>query len=484
MRSQIAIFTKRVRDHMRAPPPTVPAGTSVREAVALMAATDSSSLAVVDESGHLVGIVTEQDVTRRIAFQADPAVPVEAFATRKLQVVSGGDYLYRAVARMRRQGLRHMPVVDTGRPIGIIDLHEAVAVATEQTMRQIDRLTQEDTPAGMAEVKQAQIFLASELLADNLPAPEIQGLITAINRDIHRRLLERAIAHLAAAGWGDPPVPFALLIMGSGGRGENFLAPDQDNGFILLDYPDEDHPRIDTYFVALAERMTGDLDAVGFPLCKGNVMATNPLWRKSASQWRQQVTLWAQRRSPVAILFADIFFDFQSGWGPAELALTLRQHVIETVRAYPVLLAMMCESHTDHGTALGLFGRLRTARGGPHKGRIDLKLHGSMPLVASVRLLSLRAGIGETSTLGRIKALAEEGTLDANRADELSAAFTHVTFLLLRQQLADYRDGHPVGNYVNPQRLIRREREQLVSALAVIERLRKETRAEMTGRVL
>ena len=41
---------------------------------------------------------------------------------------------------------------------------------------------------------------------------------------------------------------------------ENFLYPDQDNGFILADYPDADHNRIDAFFIALAARFTHDLD--------------------------------------------------------------------------------------------------------------------------------------------------------------------------------------------------------------------------------
>ena len=110
-----------------------------------------------------------------------------------------------------------------------------------------------------------------------MPVPEIQALITDINQGIHQRILETQLAAMKDAGWGEPPVLFTLLVMGSGGRGENFLFPDQDNGFILDDYPDAKHTAIDAFFIELAERMTRDLDTVGFPYCRGYVMATNPL---------------------------------------------------------------------------------------------------------------------------------------------------------------------------------------------------------------
>jgi signal-transduction protein with cAMP-binding, CBS, and nucleotidyltransferase domain len=272
--------------------------------------------------------------------------------------------------------------------------------------------------------------------------------------------------------------------MGSGGRGENFLSPDQDNGFILADYPDDEHNRIDPFFVALAERFVRGLDAVGFPLCKGNVMATNPVWRKTESQWRRQVSLWAERRSPVAVLFADIFFDFQSAWGPPAMAEALRAHVTRTIQVSPAFLRELADKGMDHSVALGWFGRLSaTRRRGSATGLMDLKQNGTFPLVASVRLWALKSGIAETATLGRIAALTAQGTFDANDAEELAAAFHHVTFVLLRQQLADARLGKAVGNMIDPRALTRRERTLLVDALKAIGALHKRARMDFTGQL-
>jgi CBS domain-containing protein len=480
-RSQTAIFGKRVGDFMRPTVLTVADTMPVGEVLAALASGERTSAVLVDAAGRVAGILTERDVTRRVALQASRDTPVSGFASRPVQTVRADDHLYRAVARMRRQNLRHLPVVDeAGRPVGIVNLIDAIAVAADRLLRQIDRLTRESTLEGMAEVKGAQVEIASELLGDNLPAPEIQALITEVNHDIHRQVLDGAVRALTEAGWGDPPVPFSLLIMGSGGRGENFLYPDQDNGFILSDYPDEEHGRIDPYFIALAERFNDGLDRVGFPLCKGHVMARNPVWRKTASQWRDQVTLWARRRSPVAVLFADIFFDFRCVAGPSGPAGELRRHVTEVLKTYPGLLSTMVQDETNKSVALGLFGRLVTDVSGQSPGRIDLKMGGTMPLVASVRLWALKMGVSDTSTLGRIAALAANGTLNRDDADELAAAFQHVTFCLLRQQLADFRAGQRVGNFVDPETLMRREREQLRRALKAIERFRTETRSHFT----
>lgn len=481
-RSQIAVFTKRVDAFMRRDFLSIPQGSSIGAALAGMSSASASSALVVDADGRLIGILTEQDIVRRVALRLSAETPVERAMTTPVKAIASDDLLFRAVGRMRRERLRHMPVADRGgRPIGILDLNEALAAAAARMVNQIDRLTRDSSVDGLTEVKRAQAELAQDLLEDNLPAPEIQALITDINLDLHRRVLDGIIATLRAEGWGEPPVAMTLLVMGSGGRGENFLLPDQDNGFILADYPDDEHTRIDAWFVALAERFTADLDRIGLPLCKGHVMATNPLWRKTATQWRDQIWLWGERRSPVAVLFADIFMDFRDAWGESAPAELLRGEITAMLKRYPALLSAMAEDETRRGVALGVFGGLKIGNDARHPGRIDLKLHGTLPLVGALRLYALRAGLAETGTLARLAALTARGLVGIDDAEELRAAFAIVTFVLLRQQLADFHAGHAIGNHVDPETLTRLERERLVDALKAIDRLRKRVRADFTG---
>ncbi|MCB1777882.1 MAG: CBS domain-containing protein, partial [Candidatus Competibacteraceae bacterium] len=64
MRSQTAIFSKLVRDFMRERPPTVLSGVNCAEAIRQMSGDHISSVLVTDANGRLLGILTEQDVTR------------------------------------------------------------------------------------------------------------------------------------------------------------------------------------------------------------------------------------------------------------------------------------------------------------------------------------------------------------------------------------------------------------------------------------
>ncbi len=466
----------------------VPASASVADMLGLMSGARTTSALITDSDGRLLGLITEQDVARRIALRCSGDDVVSSVMTTPVEAVRADDFLYRAIVRMRRFGWRHMPVVDDDeRPAGEILLSDALAVAAEQVIHQIDLITRGGSVDGLREIKAAQAEIAAQLLRDHVPAPEIQALISDLNRGIHRRILEAHLAALKDAGWGDPPVPFALLIMGSGGRGENFLFPDQDNGFILDNYPDEEHTRIDVFFIELAERMTRDLDTVGFPYCRGYVMATNPLWRKTRAQWREQLNIWGRRRGAIAVQLSDIFFDFHCGYGRTGFARELRRDASAMVRNNPAYLRAIEGELYGQGVALGWFGRFVTVSGKDakkeHIGKINLKHAGTLPLVGAVRLLALREGVADTATLKRIGALREMGVLSDNDADYLRGAFNHITYLLLRQQLSDFSADEKVGNHVHPDNLSEREKDILVDSLKAIDDLRKRVHGEFTGDV-
>lgn len=391
MSSETALLGKLVRDFMDPPPPVVAPGTGCADAVAAMTAAGRSSLLVGDPAGGIEGIVTEQDVTRRIAFRAGGDSPVSAVMTAPVRTVGADDYLYRAVGTMRRFDLRHMPVIGPdGTVAGMLDLRHALADVGDDAVATVDRLTYEGSPEGLAAAKVAQVEVAAAMLEHGVAAPDIQALISHVNNDIYRRATDDAVNSMTQDGLGEPPVPFAVIVMGSGGRGENFLNPDQDNGFVIADYPDSEHGPIDGYFTELAVRMTGALDDLGFPLCRGGVMATNPLWRKTVSQWRAQTSLWAGRRSIAAVRLADIFFDFSPVWGDAALARTLRDHVTGLMAGNVAFLQAIERDVSDHHSALGFFGRFIVDReAGPFRGWIEVKHGGTLPLINSIRLLAL-----------------------------------------------------------------------------------------------
>src|SRR5262249_48500686 len=303
-------------------------------------------------------------------------------------------------------------------------------------------------------------------------ASEAITLTNGLNDDITAAVLRQAVVTMAEAGWGEPPVPFAALVMGSAGRGESLLNPDQDNGFILADHANSEHESVDRFFIELAQRFTRGLEQAGFPLCVGNVMATNPLWRKTLSQWQAQVTGWVRSRGNEEIMFTDIFFDFRAICGSPELAPALRRHVTAAARDNLPFLAQISWLQHDRASSVDLFGQL-IAKDGPDKDAIDLKLRATKPLVEIVRLLALKNGVEATGTPARLVALVEAGVLAGEDATSLSADVTFLLDLLLRHQIDRISAQQLPPTCVKPGSRDRLERERLVQVCREIDRWRQ-----------
>jgi len=481
-----AFFSLPVGNFMRANKwISVKPSTRCIDLVSLMTSKHASCVIISDDARRPIGILTEQDITRRIAYRAPPETLVEAVMTEPVIAVQHHQLVYHAIATLLRHDLQQLPVVDGhGRLTGILYLRDVMAAASHGLMDQIERLSHEATVEGLKEVKAAQIELAEALFAEHTPAPEIQQLLTSINNDIYRRIIEIALKLMETEGWGDLPMTVAVIVMGSSGRGENFLFPDQDNGFIIADYPDSEHTRIDTFYVEMAERLCRVLNEVGFPYCSGHCMAMNPLWRKTLSQWIEQIKLWGREGNFIALRLSDIFFDFQPVWGNRELAVELRQAVSELIRKNPFFLKQMFLEKSKHNVALGFFGGFITEKANRnHRGQIDLKYTGTIPLVGAIRLLALREGIQETSTLGRIRALAKMDVLNASEQENLSAAFALLTEILLKKQIADFNAGRHISYYVDLKLLSKRQRWLLLDALRSIHALRNRIHYEFTAQL-
>ena len=103
-----AVFGMRVRDFMRprADALAVRAGTVTGDMIAHMTAAKASCAVVVDAAGRPLGIITEQDIARKITYRIPPETAVDAIMTSPVMTIERRDYLYHAIAWMRRHNSR------------------------------------------------------------------------------------------------------------------------------------------------------------------------------------------------------------------------------------------------------------------------------------------------------------------------------------------------------------------------------------------
>ncbi|GAA0682109.1 hypothetical protein GCM10009104_03640 [Marinobacterium maritimum] len=302
----------------------------------------------------------------------------------------------------------------------------------------------------LPELRARQAEMARELLRLQLPAWLVAELISDHNDLIYRRAIEQALAAMQEQGWGEPPVGFCVLVMGSGGRHESLLHPDQDNALILDDYPPERHAEIDTWFLNLAERFTATLDEAGIPFCRGDVMASRPLWRKPIREWCAQMQLWMGQRRVKLVQMCNILFDFAPVYGDAALADRLRTCIQQQVPEAGLFLHEMAELFDEAPVALDRFDRLQgDGREAPHPNAINLKRQGLLPLTAALRLMALKNDCPEVASRARIDWMCRHDLLTRDMAWRLNGAFEHLMERLLNAQLATLASGGVPDNWLD-----------------------------------
>ena len=480
---RMALFRMRAGDFLGPPPGVVRADANIAQAIRALVESGSGAVAAVDADGRLAGILTEKDVAERVALRMRADDPALDAMTRRVATAGADDFLCEAVAKMRQNRLRHLPVADSeGRLRGMLRLGAGLAEAAAAEMREVEWLASARTLEGMRNAKANQAKLAATLTADHMPAGETLSLLSGLNRELHRRAAALCLREMRDAGEGEPPIAFALIVMGSGGRMESFLRPDQDNGIVLDDYPDAEHFRIDGWFLRFAERWTAALDAIGFPFCEGNVMATNPVWRKPLSWWKAQTLGWMDGRGRFASSLLNIFFDFAHADGARDLTASLRAHITARARNPHFLARQMTDARTRAG--LGWFNRLKTESAPEHRGEVNVKKAGMMPLAESARLLALRRGVAEVSTLSRLRGLRECGELRADFCEELESAFEVFAEILLRGQIESAEAGKEPGNYVRADSLSARARRELTRALKSARKFRTHAEVSLFARTI
>jgi CBS domain-containing protein len=103
-------------------PVTVEASESVREAARRMRDADAGAVIVLQD-GTVAGVVTDRDITVRIVADGkDPGTPVREAYSSEVTTVAPDTSVSQAVQLMRTKAIRRLPVVQGGRPVGIVSL--------------------------------------------------------------------------------------------------------------------------------------------------------------------------------------------------------------------------------------------------------------------------------------------------------------------------------------------------------------------------
>lgn len=472
------LYRHRLVDVMGTPPVTVAPDATLVEAARVMRRHGLGCLVVEPLEDGGSGFLSERDVLRVFAERGAAAaeVPVAEVMSRPVISLPEDTFLYRALGMMARRSLRYLAVTGPdGRVTGVFTLRSLLRERALSSLALGDQIVAAESATQLARARAELPRLAAGLLADGLEARQVAAIISAEERAMTARAGELAEGIMIEEGRGPAPAGFCLLVLGSAGRGESLLAPDQDNALVVDDAYTGALDAEDDWFALWSTHVNRILDEAGLPLCKGGVMVRNRDWRRTLAEWRRQVDTWAARSEPQNLLNVDIFYDFAPVLGQRSLAATLREHALDAAARAPLLIRALAEEVARHGAALGLFGGFRK----DDRGRTDLKAGGLLPLVSGARALALAFRIEATATPERLLAATERAGAGRSDADTLIEIHEMILRLILRQQIADIAAGVPPSNAVDTSKLSRRERKALRRGLEQLDLM-----AEMVQGVL
>ena len=429
---------------VRREPVTCAPSTPVRAVLSTMHQMGIGSMVAV-ENGKPVGIFTLHDVLNRVALaQIDLEQPIIGIMSTTLTTLPPTALAYEAALVMARHGFRHVLVTDNGKLVGVIsekDLFTLQRVGLRQisaTIRNANSL--EALKHSAEDIRQ----LAHNMLAQGVAAEQLTQFISALNDLLTERIIE---LECTAPGVADGPLcqgNLCWLALGSEGRMEQTLNTDQDNGIIFSVPPGSTADAVRAQLLPLARRINEALDACGFPLCQGDIMASNPQWCLSLEEWKDKFGGWIDHGSPDALLKASIFFDFRPLYGRHALAHDLRDWLAPRVSSNTRFLHQMAANALRNRPPLGLVRDFVVGEGN----KLDLKFNGITPFVDAARIYSLAAGDTHTHTVQRLRLSAAK--LNIPNADAWIEAFLYIQLLRLRIQHRQSEAGSELSNRIDP----------------------------------
>jgi CBS domain-containing protein len=384
--------------------------------------------------------------------------------------------MYEAMTYMTRHHLKYLPVSDQGTVAGLVSLQELMRYRSHKAMLLLGAIREEKTLDGLATIRRELLTVANSLLAEIRSTPEVMEILSYIHHGITRRAFELCLEQQLLGGARRPDIRYCFLLLGSGGRREMLLAPDQDHALVYENLDAERLAEAETFFAPLMQTVGEALQQIGYPRCDGQVMAGNPLWRGRLSDWRERLRDWVANPEPQQIRSSSIFFDLAPLAGDAGLIGELQDAIRAEVAGQTGFLYQMMALDVSYKVPLGLLGRFLLDKSGDHAGELSLKLGGTLYIVDCIRMFALEKGGRETGTLERLRALVEQHIFTAETAEHIRAAFEALTFLRLRQEIALLEAGQPASHYLDPGTLSKTEQELLREAFQAVGKLQDATK--------
>ena len=454
------------------------ADDSIRDAADTMVHRKSSYAFIRSKDSEQVGIVTERDFARKVIARGYPIEkPVGGIMSAPLRTISENALVFEAMMTMMEEDFQHVGIRDADENvIGMLSSRDILAYQGQSPLfllREIHIATDLNT---IIEKHQQLPELVRSLIHSGATAKNVTRFITTVSDAILNKLMSMTLDEM-----GPPPVPFVFMIMGSEGRQEQTLKTDQDNAIVYQDPQPADADSVDRYFRKYGEIACTLLNEAGYDFCTGGIMAKNPQWCQSLSQWKAYFSDWIHAAEAEDLLQASIFFDFRRGYGEDSLIAELRRHLFASLDGWSGFFRHLTENALNFKPPLGFFRNFVVESKGRHRNAFDIK-SGMTPIVDFARVYALKNRIDETNTLERLDQLRIKKVISLQEYEELEKAYSFLMQLrFVRQITAVMDDKKKPDNYITPKKLTHIEQTMLKEIFKRVEKFQSKMNFEFIG---
>lgn len=448
---------------------TCTAAHSVSEAAKLMTVHKVGSIIITNAQNHPLGIITDKDLRSKIAtgfFKINE--PVTSIMSQPVYTFSAHISALESQMTMLENDISHLCITADGtnksEVLGMVTAHDLVVINSNNPALLVKQIKRSKSVEELAGIRLKLQFVIENYINSNVPIDAISGIVSNINTNITKRLIELTITNMPE----QPPTAFTWLALGSQGREEQLLYTDQDNALIFEDVSEVEYQHVKDYFLEMAANVNKALAVVGFEECPANMMASNPQWCLSVSEWQAQFNDWITSPTETSVMMCTIFFDFKRIYGDELLVNQLSEIIQRSVHQFDVFLNYLGLNALQNPPPLSFFRKFIVEDSGEHHDQFDIKARAMMPLVDAARLLILEKGANDPkSTTKRFELLATFEPQNEVLYQSCKEAFK----TLLRFRTLDGLKNNDSGRFVDLEVLSKSDRLHLKQAFKPVKEI-------------
>jgi CBS domain-containing protein len=450
---------------------------SIQAAAVEMSRHNYSSIFVKSPGGEPIGIVTDNDIRRKVVASGyDIQNPVADIMSSPLTTIPADAMLSGALLEMMESNIKHLPVMDKHNKVaGVITNGDILSTQEQSPFFMLRQINVSSGVKALIELRRR----IPRVIRSMIDSGAKSTLITKLNTSMSDAVLNKLIG-FALEKHGPAPVAFAFMILGSEGRMEQTLKTDQDNAIIYSDVDGAASSSTQQYFLALAETICNWLDEVGFAFCKGDIMAKNPRWCQPISKWKDYFHSWIRISTRKDLMQSAIFFDFRGAYGSMELVDDLRLHLFQKLEGWTRFFKELTENALGFRPPLSFFNNFVVETKGRHRNQFNIK-NAMTCVVDFARIYALHYNIADTNTQDRLYRLSLEKALKPDEYHDLEQAYNYLMQHRLLAQINAIESGEPADNYINPKKLSKIEQALFRTIFKRIERMQANMKMKFTG---